>query len=641
MDPLGRMLHRGPREILLLGAIVLLPAVALGLLAFRTFQGERVRETYQRRERQQQILRLLESELSDWIVSRRADGADGRFAFEVAQRSIFLPRLNVRLLPDYARETGPPLSARDADLWREAQAAEFRAGNTADAIQRYRGLLTASSILVSRAQLALLRLALERGDRSDVTSWLKALQASDPTATTESGIPIPVAASLLLIGRGNSALPSEAAELSNQVLSQLSAGRWPLNAAQWIYYVREISSAPGTDSRVRTEVLATTGLLESLAAEAGDLLALNEGIESRRDRPFVSRYFPTIKSAVVLFPAEGGSTGLVVAGDQIGREAQARLTALAAAEDFEGRVAVSDGRAQPQGTSLVAFAFLEASFADRNQAVWRSHLRRYFVFYAAALLLVGAAAGLLFTYRAVTREMELSRMKAGFIASVSHEFRTPLSAIEALLERLESGKVQDEEMLRRYYQASRREVHRLTGMVNQLLDFSRLEEGRAQFRFETIDLNDVAREAVESFVDLGFGARLTEDLATGTTLSVTADRDAARQAIHNLIDNALKYSPDGSAVTIVSGRRDGDVFVRVSDRGAGIAPREQSLIFEQFYRAGSAGAGGVQGTGLGLALVRTVMAAHGGRVTLESRPGEGSTFELIFPEASSSPAMAT
>jgi signal transduction histidine kinase len=103
--------------------------------------------------------------------------------------------------------------------------------------------------------------------------------------------------------------------------------------------------------------------------------------------------------------------------------------------------------------------------------------------YATALLLLIAGTGLLFTYRAVVREIGLSRMKADIVSSVSHEFRTPLAAIEALLERLESGKVTDEEMLHRYYQASRREVRRLTGMVNQLLDFSRLEEGRAQFSF--------------------------------------------------------------------------------------------------------------------------------------------------------------
>jgi signal transduction histidine kinase len=262
-------------------------------------------------------------------------------------------------------------------------------------------------------------------------------------------------------------------------------------------------------------------------------------------------------------------------------------------------------------------------------------LRRYSIFYATALLLFGAGAGLFFTYRAVAREMDLSRMKTEFVSSVSHEFRTPLSAIEALLERLESGKVHDEEMLRRYYAASRREVQRLTAMVNQLLDFSRLKEGREEFSFETIDLNQLAEEALQSFRNLGFGARLANALDREGLLNISADKDAAYQCIHNLIDNALKYSPNGSQVTIASGRRDGSVFLQVSDRGPGIAPEEQELIFEQFYRARSAGEHGIQGAGIGLALVKRVMKAHGGAVTLESRLGEGSMFQLTFPEAKS------
>jgi signal transduction histidine kinase len=633
MHYLGRMLHRGPREILLLGVIVLLPAVALGLLALRTLQGEQVRETYQRRERQQQILRLLERELSDWILARRTDAAVGRFALEVGQGVILVPRLNVHLSPGHERGTDPRLSGRDVDLWRDAQAAEYRGGTIVDAAQKYRRLLAGNAAVSSWAKLALLRLALQRGDSSGAAFWLKEMRAADPAATTESGIPIRVAASLLLIGHDDAARPSETAGFLNDTLSQLAAGSWPLNAAQWTYYAREIGGAPDTDPRLRAEALATAGFLESLASARADVLALNQSLEWRRGQPFASRYLPGTRSVAVLFPGEGRNTGFVLPSAEIDREVGARLTALTAAEDFEARVAVSRDRAQPQGVSVPAFEFLEASFPLRDQTLWRPHLRRYFIFYAATLLLLGAAAGLFFTSRAVAREMELSRMKAGFIASVSHEFRTPLSAIEAMLERLESGKVSDGDMLRRYYQASHREVRRLTGMVNQLLDFSRLEEGRGQYRFQTIDLNQVAREAIESFADLGFGARVTDGLAGAAALNIAADRDAARQCIHNLIDNALKYSPDGSPVTITSGRRDGEVFLKVADQGPGIAPGEQALIFERFYRTGSAGAGGVQGTGIGLALVKMVMAAHGGWVTLESRPGAGSTFELRFPEA--------
>ncbi len=172
-------------------------------------------------------------------------------------------------------------------------------------------------------------------------------------------------------------------------------------------------------------------------------------------------------------------------------------------------------------------------------------------------------------------------------------------------------------------------------MVNQLLDFSRLKEGREEFSFETIDLNWLAEEALQSFRNLGFGARLVDALDRERPLSISADKDATYQCIHNLIDNAVKYSPNGLQVTIASGRREGEVFLRVSDRGPGIVPEERELIFEQFYRARSAGECGIQGAGIGLALVKRVMQAHAGKVTLESSMGEGSTFQLTFPEAKS------
>jgi signal transduction histidine kinase len=633
MDHLGRMLRRGPREILLLGAIVLLPAVALVLLAFRTFQGEQSREAYQRTERQQQILRLLGSDLSDLVQARCTEATQGTTALEVQQSRILLPRLNVYLSADADREIAARLSGREADLWRQAQAAEFRGGNIADAVQRYRRLAAGGSVVSSWAQLALLRLGLQRGDQTDADFWLKQIQAGDPKAATESGIPVPVAAAVLLVSRDREALPPRAAGFLDQTLKQLAAGFWPLHAAQWIYYAEEMSRAPEVDSQLRADAAATAGFLESLRASVPEVLSLNQDLEWRSGQPLVSRHLPSIRRIVVLVPGTGRNTGCLLTVDEIMQEAQTRLTALTAAEDFQGRVAVSGDGTRVEGAPVPAFGFLDASFPERDQALWRAHLRKYFVFYAAVLLLSGAAAGLVFTYRAVARELELSRMKARFIASVSHEFRTPLSAIDAMFERFESGKVRDEGMLRRYYQAGHREVRRLAAMVNQLLDFSRLEEGRQEFRFETIDLNHVAREAIESFVDLGSGARLKNVLAAVGVPTIKADKDAVRQCIYNLIDNALKYSPAASPVEIASGHDDGKVFVRVTDHGPGVPPREQALIFERFYRGGNAGAGGVQGTGIGLALVKTVMAAHGGAVTLRSVPGEGSTFELTFPEA--------
>ena len=138
MRLLGRIIDRGPRRITLLGVLVLLPAAALGLLAYRTFQGEQVREEYQRRERQQQILRLLESDLINWILSRREGAAGNTFAFEVRQNRIFLPHLNVYVSPEHLWETESGLSSRDSILWRNAQSIEFRGGKTTAAVEHYR-----------------------------------------------------------------------------------------------------------------------------------------------------------------------------------------------------------------------------------------------------------------------------------------------------------------------------------------------------------------------------------------------------------------------------------------------------------------------------------------------------------------------
>ena len=634
MRHLGEIIHRGPRRIALLGGVVLLPAVALGLLAFRTFQGEQIRAEYQRRERQQQILRLLENDLSNWILSRCGEAEKGTFGFEVRQNRILLPRLNVYLSADHQRAAAPGLPARDLQLWRDAQAVEFRGGESAATSQNYRRLLSGDPAVSSWSKLALLRFALQRASTLDAAVWLKAIEDTDQAAMTESGIPIRVAAALLLIEHDGAATLPETAGFLSRTLSQLASGCWPLNATQWAYYAREISSALDSSSDLRSPTLATAGFLESLEGAVHEVLALNQSLEWRRDQPFAARLLPGVQSVVILFPGEDRNTGCMLKSAELAREAETRLAALTAAEDFGGRIGISGDDTKPT-VSLPALPFLEATFPERDQSLWRSHLRRYFIFYTSALLLLGAGAGLFFTYRAVAREMEVSRMKAEFVSSVSHEFRTPLSAIEALLERLESGKVRDEEMLRRYYQASRREVQRLTAMVNQLWDFSRLKEGREEFSFETIDLNLLAEEAVQSFLNLGFGSRLVDALDREGPLNVSADKDAAYQCIHNLIDNALKYSPDGSQVTVESGRGDGEVFLQVSDRGPGIAPEERELIFEQFYRAKSAGVHGIQGAGIGLALVKRVMQAHGGTVTLESSTGEASTFHLTFPKAKS------
>ncbi len=635
MRGLERAVRLGWRWVALLAVLVVIPALALTLLTIRAFQGEASRAAFQRRERQQQVLRLFENDLRDWLLLQQAQGGPSDVpSFEVRDGRVILPALNIHLSPAHDRVVEIRLSSRELALWQQAQASEYASTTAADSgAVAYRKLLTNDSALSSWARLALLRQSLQRRNCAEAASWLAAVREKDGAAATESGIPIQVASALLLSAADGTCPSPAATEFLANTLAELQRGRWPLTGAQWSYYARELASGVGPEATSSAAALATAGFVESFESAVPEVLALHRNQEWRRSYLLAARYVPALQAVIVLFPLKEADSGRIFPAGRIAAEAMRRLDVLTSPEDFEGRIGLIEHAVQPATASLPSFPFLQASFVERSQPAWRTHVRRYLVFYLTGALLLIAGAGLVLIYRTVAREVEVSRLKAEFVSSVSHEFRTPLAAIDALLERLESGRAQDEEMRQRYYRASRQEVHRLTRMVNQLLSLARLDEGREDFSRETFELNDPAGEAVQSFIDLGFGARLAACLDTAHNHHLLADRTATYQCIHNLIDNALKYSPKNAQVTIRTGRTDGKAFVEVEDRGPGIPAAEQPLVFDQFYRGGSAQASGIQGAGIGLAFVKKVVEAHGGEVTLESRAGEGSKFRLAFPEA--------
>ena len=241
-------------------------------------------------------------------------------------------------------------------------------------------------------------------------------------------------------------------------------------------------------------------------------------------------------------------------------------------------------------------------------------------------------AGLVLVWTNVRRELKLSRLKSDFVANVSHELKTPLALIRLFAETLELGRVPTEEKKQQYHRIINKESRRLTQLINNILDFSRIEAGRKEYRFVRTDLAAVVRDVVDAYrfpiEHMGF----TLDLAVAEDLpEMETDPEALSQALINLLNNALKYSPEKKTIT-VSVRREGDrVLVSVADRGIGIPKAEQKRIFEKFYRVESSLVHTTKGSGLGLALVQHITEAHGGRVELVSAPGEGSTFTLSLP----------
>jgi signal transduction histidine kinase len=255
--------------------------------------------------------------------------------------------------------------------------------------------------------------------------------------------------------------------------------------------------------------------------------------------------------------------------------------------------------------------------------------RSFLILGVLSLLLVG---GLVLTYRAVSKEMGLAKLKSDFVSNVSHELRTPLALIRLYAETLELGRVQTRERVEEYYRIIRTESERLTALINNILDFSRIEAGRKEYEFRETDIAELVKNTLDSYRDQiqEQGFALEQQIEPDIPV-VQVDREAIARSVVNLVNNALKYSAGEKFLGIKLYRDDGAVKLEVSDRGIGIARNEQAKIFEKFYRAGDPLVHNTKGSGLGLSLVRHIAEAHGGNIDVESAPGKGSKFTLWLP----------
>jgi signal transduction histidine kinase len=246
-----------------------------------------------------------------------------------------------------------------------------------------------------------------------------------------------------------------------------------------------------------------------------------------------------------------------------------------------------------------------------------------------SVLMIG---GLVLTYRSVNKQVALARLKSDFVSNVSHELRTPLALIRLYAETLELGRITKDEKKNEYYSIIRKESERLTALINNILDFSRIEAGRKEYDFRETDIAELVRNTLDSYrfqiEQQGFA--LEEQIDPGIP-KMKVDREAIARALVNLVNNALKYSDSEKFLGVRLYRENALLKLEVSDRGIGIERNEQTRIFEKFYRTCDPLVHNTKGSGLGLSLVRHITHAHGGHVEVESTPGRGSKFTLSLP----------
>jgi signal transduction histidine kinase len=240
--------------------------------------------------------------------------------------------------------------------------------------------------------------------------------------------------------------------------------------------------------------------------------------------------------------------------------------------------------------------------------------------------------GIILMVRSVIHESEISRLKSEFVSSVSHELKTPLSLIRMFGETLDSGIVTDEKDRRKFYGIIRKESERLTHLINNVLDFSRIDAGVKEYNFREADLVEVVSNSLEAYKfqtsDSGF--KIESELPDESII-LKIDKEAIPQVLLNLLNNAVKYSEEEKYIKVKVSKDSTSALISVTDHGVGISKEEQRKIFDKFYRVSTDKTKETPGTGLGLTLSRHIVDAHHGTIEVESEVGRGSTFTVTIP----------
>jgi two-component system phosphate regulon sensor histidine kinase PhoR len=338
---------------------------------------------------------------------------------------------------------------------------------------------------------------------------------------------------------------------------------------------------------------------------------------------------------------------LVVAWHDIGRIVKATMPALFSetatpsrvnAVDEDGRIIF--GPPLRSGAFTVAVRFPTTLYGWRVQVSPsgsdeltarvqnRLMLELVMVVLSCVVIVLGVATILL----AAERERRISTLKSDFVANVSHELKTPLALVRLFGEMLQSGKVASDEKRQEYLDIIVSESERLSSLIENVLDFARVERGREAYDFAEGNVSDAVAKAVNVYRYRAEREGVELEMELERDLPPTRiDSRALELAVMNLIDNALKYAPGSGAVIVRAERKDGSIVVRVVDRGPGVPSEDQARIFERFVRGSTARARTIRGSGIGLALVKHIAESHGGRAWVVSSPGHGATFAISVP----------
>jgi len=624
---------RAPRQLLTAFlAVALVSAGALGWLGWLLLRQDAALESQRRQERIEQAADRAAAAMQRAVAALEAHAAsqpDASGPLPAGVAIVTIRQTGVAVRPAGSLLYCPVVSlAAQAPpaTFADAEQAEFAGADPAAAARLYLRSTAAADPAVRAGAFA--RLARVRRKLRDVDG---AIQAYGQLARIEQahveGIPATLVArtgraSVFDETHRTPELHAEARALQRELLS----GRWSLTASQFKFYLTQANDWLGTPAVPNADALARADAVDWLWQNRDRIEGTSRRALALTGGPAFVAWQPAADAlhAVVAGPAylatlcaEGIPAGLRCAlTDQegrtfVGQPPPARLAAVRPAPGLPWMLHVSD----PE-TRAVA--------SPRRRLLTLS-----FAVVAAVLI-----AGWYFILRAMSREMRVSRLQSDFVAAVSHEFRSPLTSLSHVADMLASGRFPTPDLQRKSYEVLVRDTDRLRDLVEGLLDFGRFEAGAATLRLEPIDLAALVRTTVADFQQRvapdGYAVALT---GTEREIYAQADREALSRALWNLLDNAAKYSPECRTVWVDVEQQGDRVAIVVRDEGLGIPMDEQHEVFDRFVRGAESKARRIKGTGIGLAMVRQIVQAHGGDIHLTSEPGRGSRFTMVLRAA--------
>lgn len=645
-----RMLRwfRSPRSLpLVLGLVVALPAAALIVLGVRILEQDRALAAQRRGELAQQAadraVRILEQQAV--LVFQRLDKPQWAPAASASPGSLELlltpgglrlePASSVAWTPAPAR-----LSEPGDEAFRIAEEAEFQSGDLASALALSRRLSAHRDPAIrAGALLRESRVLRKMGRPADAVQALARLAAVPGVGI--NGVPVELVARqarcTIAADRGDAAMLREE---SLRLQEDLNAGRWVLDRVTYELVTSRLAQWLGPEARRNVDLEALAAGVEWLVRERRVLPANGARIVRADAPPAIVMWTmtPERTAAVVeLAEAAGRRWGALL--ERVAAPATVTLLSDAPEKGTSGRssdVVVAVRMAPETGLPWNVIAAVPSDIdlgglAARTRTVQAG---------LAAVLILAAAGGYL-VIRMRRQEIVLATLQSDFVAAVSHEFRTPLTALTQFNELLEEDEALPAETRRTYHRAQSRATERLRRLVEALLDFGRMEAGRRPYLLQPLDAGAFVRDTIEEFRDGldGSGVDIRVEVADAN-LAIEADGEALGRALWNLLDNAVKYAGASGAIRVSVAPVPGQeapvaprIAIAVSDSGPGIPLHEQTRVFQEFVRGAAASAAGIKGTGIGLAMAQHVVSAHRGRILLASEPGHGSTFTIELPHA--------